>query len=68
MIKISFHNIITFHFINSVFFKKKKISFKGSEYYYNNAVSLPIYYKLTHKDQKRVINKLNEFLKLNEKK
>ena len=65
MIKISFHNIITFHFINSVFLKK--ISFKGSDVY-NNAVSLPIYYKLTHKDQKRVINKLNEFLKLNGKK
>lgn len=48
--------------------KKKKINFKGSEYYYNNAVSLPIYYKLTHREQNKVIKKIGEFLKLNEKK
>ena len=44
---------------------KKKISlknFKNSEYYFNNALSLPIYYDLRLKDQKHIIKKVKSFI------
>ena len=44
---------------------RKKISlkdFKNSEYYFNNALSLPIYYNLRLKDQKYIIKKVKSFI------
>lgn len=44
---------------------KKKISlknFKDSEYYFDNALSLPIYYDLRLKDQKHIVKKVKSFV------
>ena len=49
------------------FFKDKKYNkiqdFKNAEYYYKNTISVPIYYNLLLKDQKRIVNKIINFLK-----
>ena len=47
---------------------KEKISlkdFNNSEYYFNNAVSLPIYYDLKLKDQNFIIKKVKRFIMSN---
>jgi len=44
-------------------FKGKKLS-KNSEYYYQSAISLPIYFDLSYKKQMYVIKKLKDFFKL----
>tara|TARA_B100000780_G_scaffold273185_1_gene236411 strand:+ start:733 stop:1893 length:1161 start_codon:yes stop_codon:yes gene_type:complete len=47
---------------------KNKISlkdFKDSEYYFNNALSLPIYYNLRLKDQKFIIKMIKSFISSN---
>ena len=49
-------------------YKDKKLNFKGSEFYYRNSVSLPIYYRLTLTEQKKILNKLRSFCTLYEKK
>ena len=47
----------------SVFRKKILLkNFSNSEYYFNNALSLPIYYDLRLKDQKRIIKKIKNFI------
>ena len=48
----------------SKFFKNKK--FKYSEKFYEQEVSLPIYYKLTRNDQNFIIRSIKETLKLND--
>jgi hypothetical protein len=48
----------------SLFDKKVNLSFyKGSEYYYNNCLSLPIFYNLKINVQKKIINKIISYLK-----
>jgi dTDP-4-amino-4,6-dideoxygalactose transaminase len=42
----------------------KKLNFKlysGAEYYYNNAISIPIFYNLRRKEQNKILGKLNYF-------
>jgi dTDP-4-amino-4,6-dideoxygalactose transaminase len=56
-----------YHYIPIYKFKvfNKKINldlYKGTEYYYKNAFSLPIFYNLSQNMQKKVINKINYFL------
>ena len=46
-------------------FKDKKNNFKGAEYYYQNSLSIPIYYKLKNKDQKKVVLLIKDFIKKN---
>ncbi len=43
-------------------FKGKNLKYKGTEYYYNNTVSLPIYYGLKTKEQDYIIKKIKQFL------
>jgi dTDP-4-amino-4,6-dideoxygalactose transaminase len=49
------------------FFKDKKYNrkkyFRNSEYYYKNTISLPIYYNLFLKDQKKIVNVIKNLLK-----
>jgi len=55
-----------YHYIPIYKFKiyqKKKEEFKGSENYYRTTISLPIYYKLSNLEQKRVINTLKRIYK-----
>lgn len=41
----------------------KKFNFKGSEKYYNNSISLPIYVNLSKKDQYKIINTVKNYFK-----
>ena len=44
---------------HKIFRKKIDLSnYKGSEYYYKNTVSLPIFYKLSFEQQKKIIEKI----------
>ena len=61
--------ICQFHYIPIYKFKmfKEKIikkNFKGSEYYYRNSLSLPIFYKLKLSTQKKILNQIILFFKL----
>jgi dTDP-4-amino-4,6-dideoxygalactose transaminase len=56
-----------YHYIPIYKFKlfKKKINkflYRGTEYYYKNSLSLPIYYHLKENMQKKIINKIRLFL------
>lgn len=56
-----------YHYIPIYKFKlfKKKINlkfYKGSEFYYKNSISLPIFYNLNIRFQKKVIDRVNYFL------
>jgi dTDP-4-amino-4,6-dideoxygalactose transaminase len=55
-----YHYIPIYHF---KFFTKKNYFFKGAEKYYNSAVSLPIYFKMTLSNKKYVVKKIKYFLK-----
>ena len=44
-------------------FPKKNFSLKGSEYYYQNTLSIPIYYNLDLTKQNKVINVIKNYLK-----
>ena len=54
--------IYKFKFFKDKKYNKKKY-FRNSEYYYKNTISLPIYYNLFLKDQKKVVNLIKNFLK-----
>ena len=55
-----YHYIPIYKF--KLFNKKLDLSFyKGSEYYYKNSISLPIYYNLEIKLLKKIIEKINYF-------
>lgn len=57
-----YHYIPIYRF--SLFDKKVNLSFyKGTEYYYNNCLSLPIFYNLKINVQKKIINKIISYLK-----
>jgi dTDP-4-amino-4,6-dideoxygalactose transaminase len=45
-------------------FKKNNFLYKGSEKYYANTLSLPIYFNLSFKSQKKIIDIINSYLKL----
>jgi dTDP-4-amino-4,6-dideoxygalactose transaminase len=45
-------------------FNKKNCIYKSSEEYFNNTLSLPIYFNLSLKSQKKIINIINNYLKL----
>ena len=49
-------------------YEGNKLNFKGSEFYYRNSISLPIYYRLTLTEQKKILNRLKFFCDLYEKK
>ena len=57
---------------NYSFFSKTKKNYKkkfsNSIKYFESAVSLPIHYNLSYKNQIKVINTINKFLKNNQKK
>ena len=56
-----YHYIPIYKF--KLFNKKLNLNFyKGSEFYYKNTISLPIFYGLNINFQKKVINKINFFL------
>ena len=59
--------IIQYHYIPIYKFKvfRGKYIKKNSEIYFQSAISLPIYYGLTFKQQKYVVLKLKEFFKKN---
>ena len=60
---VQYHYIPTYKF--DVFRKKSKVfvsNFEGSETFYKKAISLPIYYDLSLKEQNRVIRKIINFL------
>ena len=59
-IMIQYHYIPIYKF---KIFKNKKNNFKGAEYYYQNSLSIPIYYKLKNKDQKKVVLLIKNFTK-----
>ncbi len=62
---LKYRIILQYHYIpiyKFKIFKGKKIS-KNSEKYFQTAVSLPIYYNLSFKNQMFVIKKLREFFK-----
>ena len=46
------------------FFKKylQDLNFQNTEYFYNNAVSLPIFYDLNQKDQNKIFTTLTDIL------
>jgi dTDP-4-amino-4,6-dideoxygalactose transaminase len=54
--------IYKFKFFKGKKYNKKKY-FINSEYYYKNTISLPIYYNLSFKDQKKVVSAIKNFLK-----
>ena len=63
------HIFCQYHYIpiyRFSFFKKKiDLNFyKGAEYYYENTLSLPIFYNLKARDLRKIINKIKFFLKL----
>ena len=55
---------LQYHYIPIYKFKifKDKYIGKNSEIFYNNTISLPIYYSLKKKQQEYVINKIKNFL------
>jgi UDP-4-amino-4,6-dideoxy-N-acetyl-beta-L-altrosamine transaminase len=60
--------IVNLHYIPIYLhpFYKSKYDFKdfpNSNYYYNRAISLPIYYELSNKEQNFIINKIKSFYK-----
>jgi dTDP-4-amino-4,6-dideoxygalactose transaminase len=60
--------IVNLHYIPIYFhpFYKKKFSYKNfsnSNFYYRRAISLPIFYELTTKEQNFIINKIKLFYK-----
>ena len=57
--------ILQYHYIPIYRFKifKDKAIRKYSEIYYKKTISLPIYYSLTYKEQKYIIDKIKSFLK-----
>jgi len=60
--------IVNLHYIPIYFhpFYKKKFSYKNfsnSNFYYSRAISLPIFYELTTKEQNFIINKIKLFYK-----
>ena len=64
-------NILSqYHYIPIYKFKlfKNKIDlsfYKGAEYYYKNTISLPIFYNLKKNMQKKIVSKIQLFLKIN---
>lgn len=56
---------LQYHYIPIYEFKvcKDKHISKNSRKYYESALSLPIYYKLSSKDQNFVVKKIKEFFK-----
>ncbi len=44
-------------------YREKKFNFSGSEKYYNNSISLPIYVNLSKKDQYKIINIVKNYFK-----
>ena len=44
-------------------FKKKNFILKGSETYFNNSLSIPIYYNLNFKSQKKIIDTIKNYLR-----
>jgi len=67
LIKFMLQNkiFLQFHYIPIYKFKvfKGKFINKNSEIYYKSAVSLPIYYGLTYKQQSYIVKKIREFFK-----
>ena len=57
--------MLQYHYIPIYKFKifKDKYIYKNAEIYYNTALSLPIYYKLSLADQNLVIKLLKKFFK-----
>ena len=54
--------IYKFKFFKDKKYYKKKY-FRNSEYYYKNTISLPIYYNLSLKDQKKIVHVIKNILK-----
>ena len=59
-----------YHYIPIYKFKlfKQKLNLKfyrGAEFYYKNSISLPIFYNLNINSQKKVVNKINNFISNN---
>ena len=46
-------------------FFKKKVKLTNSEYYYNNTLSLPVYYDLKHSEQKKICSEIKFFIEKN---
>jgi len=44
-------------------YKSKKSSFPGSEQYFRNSVSIPIYVSLKNRSQKKIINLIKNYIK-----
>lgn len=51
----------------SFYKKSKNIIYNGAEFFFRNALSLPIYHNLTKKNQDRVIDNLINYIKVNKK-
>jgi dTDP-4-amino-4,6-dideoxygalactose transaminase len=57
-----------YHYIPLYKFKifgKKKLSYPNSESYFNRAISLPIFFNCTHKQNNYVLSKINDFFQKN---
>ena len=56
---------LQYHYIPIYKFKvfKGKFINRNSEIYYKSAISLPIYYGLTYKQQNYIVRKIKEFFK-----
>ena len=69
LIKFMYKNkvLLQYHYIPIYKFKifHGKFINKNSETYYKSAISLPIYYGLTYKQQVYIVKKIKEFFKKN---
>lgn len=67
LIKFMLKNNVTlqYHYIPLYKFNvyKKKFKLKNSEQFYQTSISLPIFYELSFKQQKYILNKLEDFFK-----
>ena len=59
---LQFHYIPIYKF---KIFKNKSMKFSGAEYYYQNSLSIPIYYNLKNEDQKKIILLIKKFINRN---
>ncbi len=57
-IMAQFHYIPIYKFS---IYKEKKIRLNGTENYFSNSLSIPIYVSLKSKDQKKIINLIKKF-------